>query len=178
MLLCRKGLDHLYYHFLAFDNKICFRGDAEELLDSDISHEFFRESHHIHSIPRPQVDEVSIYLSVRKVIIHSLLRAEYLPSFVHLCVFYTWIVTWWSNYQFVLSCVSCCLGTLLFYTFLSSFLSFSYSGDIDRKLFASPALPLNRGGAMPRNLDSPASLQHGHKGRAFFLQSRDRQTVE
>ena len=59
-------------------NKICFRGDAEELLDSDISHEFFRESHHIHSIPRPQVDEVSIshYLSIHLSIYLSMFHTQ------------------------------------------------------------------------------------------------------
>ena len=30
----------------------------DELLDSDISHEFHRESHHIHAIPRPEISEV------------------------------------------------------------------------------------------------------------------------
>jgi hypothetical protein len=50
-----------YYTTTALDDYLT-RGDAEALLDSDISHEFFRESHHIHSIPRPQVDEVSYSL--------------------------------------------------------------------------------------------------------------------
>lgn len=48
-----------YYTTTAIDDYLS-RGDAEELLDSDISHEFFRESHHIHSIPRPQVDEETL----------------------------------------------------------------------------------------------------------------------
>ena len=37
-----------------------FRGDDEELLDSDLSYEFHRESHHIHSIPRPQISQVRV----------------------------------------------------------------------------------------------------------------------
>ena len=31
----------------------------EEVFDSDISFEFHRESHHMHSIPRPAISEVS-----------------------------------------------------------------------------------------------------------------------
>ena len=32
----------------------------EEVLDSDISYEFHRESHHIHTIPRPRISQVSL----------------------------------------------------------------------------------------------------------------------
>ena len=30
----------------------------EEVMDSDLSYEFHRESHHIHSIPRPRISQV------------------------------------------------------------------------------------------------------------------------
>ena len=30
----------------------------EDVMDSDISNEFHRESHHIHSIPRPRISQV------------------------------------------------------------------------------------------------------------------------
>ena len=42
-----------------------FRGDDEELLDSDLSYEFHRESHHIHSIPRPQISQVRVRVRVK-----------------------------------------------------------------------------------------------------------------
>jgi hypothetical protein len=34
------------------------RADEEQALDNDISYEFHRESHHIHSIPRTEISQV------------------------------------------------------------------------------------------------------------------------
>ena len=34
----------------------------EEVMDSDLSYEFHRESHHIHSIPRPRISQVIIVI--------------------------------------------------------------------------------------------------------------------
>ena len=34
----------------------------EEVMDSDLSYEFHRESHHIHSIPRPRISQVIIMM--------------------------------------------------------------------------------------------------------------------
>jgi pimeloyl-ACP methyl ester carboxylesterase len=49
----------IYYTTTALDDYLK-RGDDEELLDSDISFEFHRESHHIHSIPRPQISQETL----------------------------------------------------------------------------------------------------------------------
>ena len=43
-------------------NYSSFRADEEELLDNDISYEFHRESHHIHSIPRTEISQVNNWL--------------------------------------------------------------------------------------------------------------------
>jgi hypothetical protein len=48
-----------YYTTTAIDEYLR-RGDAEALMDSDISDEFFRESHHLHTIPTPQIDEETL----------------------------------------------------------------------------------------------------------------------
>jgi hypothetical protein len=40
---------------------VIFRADEEELLDNDISYEFHRESHHIHSIPRTEIGQVIFF---------------------------------------------------------------------------------------------------------------------
>ena len=45
--------------FMQFAIYFRSRGDEEEMMDDDISTEFFRDSHHIHSIPRPQVSQVN-----------------------------------------------------------------------------------------------------------------------
>ena len=37
----------------------------EEVMDSDLSYEFHRESHHIHSIPRPRICQVTMSKVVR-----------------------------------------------------------------------------------------------------------------
>ena len=36
----------------------------EEVMDSDLSYEFHRESHHIHSIPRPRISQVITVMMV------------------------------------------------------------------------------------------------------------------
>ena len=41
-----------------------YRGDDEELYDSDLSYEFHRESHHIHSIPRPEISPVRVNINM------------------------------------------------------------------------------------------------------------------
>ena len=46
-----------YFTSTALDNYL--HSCEEEVFDSDISFEFHRESHHIHSIPRPRISQVS-----------------------------------------------------------------------------------------------------------------------
>ena len=45
-----------YFTSTALDNYL--HSYEEEVFDSDISYEFHRESHHIHSIPRPRISQV------------------------------------------------------------------------------------------------------------------------
>lgn len=49
--------DCIVYHTTTAIDDYLARGDEEEMMDDDISTEFFRDSHHIHSIPRPQVSQ-------------------------------------------------------------------------------------------------------------------------
>lgn len=76
-----------YYTTTAIDEYLN-RADDEQLLDSDISHEFFRESHHIHAIPRPQISqETLIEYCLQALLSHSTVEEQceqlvnYLPLF-------------------------------------------------------------------------------------------------
>ena len=48
-----------YFTSEALDSYL--HSSEEEVFDSDISFEFHRESHHIHSIPRPRISQVRGY---------------------------------------------------------------------------------------------------------------------
>jgi len=49
----------IYFTTTAIDEYLS-RADDEELRDSDISYEFHRESHHMHSIPRPEISQETL----------------------------------------------------------------------------------------------------------------------
>jgi hypothetical protein len=52
------------------------RADEEQALDNDISYEFHRESHHIHSIPRTEISQVLT------VLIYGTLRILFMTEYI------------------------------------------------------------------------------------------------
>jgi len=66
----------IYYTTTAIDEYLN-RGDVDELLDNDISCEFLRESHHIHSIPRPEISqETLIEYCLQALLSHSTVEEQ------------------------------------------------------------------------------------------------------
>merc|ERR1711962_528767 len=65
----------------------------EEVMDSDLSYEFHRESHHIHSIPRPRISQETLLEHCLQALLshstvgdqcHNLLTSPTLPLFLRI----------------------------------------------------------------------------------------------
>ena len=64
-----------YFTSTALDNYLT--SYEEEVIDSDISYEFHRESHHIHSIPRPRIGQVAERSSLLFVFILKIISGDF-----------------------------------------------------------------------------------------------------